>query len=335
MVNVSLPFYKWYDGTRPEEILGKRLKTETGRDAGVFDLVKLVEDVRKNELVIVDEKFATKGLDALRFKKYGYNVAGSQELRISKHMTMEEMISDRIDPAGLIIPALRENQNVRNSYGWLGAADGYLRTVPLYSCVEGAEIAALAWTDIKPRRYGGEEGDELQSNTLPSRHVRKKKHTVTIRRFPFENLGDKAYAEWSNIRMYTTVEGQQHHGFSRTDRKGPVYKCEPHGIALWHASVQRMKGDRALVNPFLQPTEKTLQIIENARHRCAQRYTNKHGETDYRNLNVAEKEKLLWYATVMHRDRISDLWRLDPRARTVINGFDYLVTGKDKKYEGK
>jgi len=306
MVVANFPLYRRFVGRTPAQIMsGRRIMPPL---TPARDLIDIIQEARPEDAIMLSEEFAVKGVKAHRFKRHG------DVLRITPETSAHEAIASSLNPIRAIPEAFGKNDSVHRGYGWIGRGRS-LRVVPLLYAVEGAELAVLEKNNIEVKRY-----NKRLTATVPSRSE-KEMHTVILGGVPFQELGERIFAEWVHLRSRSTVEAQQWYGDLAQDRANDELLFTPQDIAAYHTAVARFPQDaRPAINPFVIPTPGLASYVEKLRNNVVVLYKKENGEREKRNLNGTEKELLIWERTLYHPDTFA----VDNTQYTLEHA-DYLV----------
>jgi hypothetical protein len=211
--------------------------------------------------------------------------------------TKQYAITEHYNPEKLIPEAFAKNTEVHRGYSWRGYRDRGDRIVGLLYAIQGAELVSHFGGKINARVYW----DKVHAE-VPSRSGENKSYTFPIAGLPFERLGPEAYAEWLELRSksMSALEEWYSNGTNAGRRIWDDYLMTPQTIAVYHLLSVHLqdKPDRLAFNPFILPTEKTIDFSNNLRNRVFRHYRQKSNNMKKENIGSAESEILLWRLTL-------------------------------------
>ncbi len=250
------------------------------------------------------------------FKKY-YSI-----LRITPaRPTRAQAIEERYNPKELIENTFLNNSSVHKGYGWRGARENNTRWLQLLHAVHGAELFALVPGEIEIKQYA-----QKLHVKVPSRHKEDfKNYSFNIGGIPFANLGEQAYAEWLELRAWTLSGLQEWYGLGGGQRVIDDMIFPPQMIATYHAAFAKFSEteNRILYNPFVVPTQLTVDFSNNLRNRVFRYYTTESGHKTKENLNGSEMEFLLWHLTL--EKGFDKTWIADNTKTAITKAKSYLI----------
>src|SRR3990167_2310808 len=171
------------------------------------------------------------------------------------------LILDLEDDKALIEKAFSNNSSVYKGYGWRGARENNTRWLQLLHAIHGAELFALVPDKIEVKKYA-----QKLHVKVPSRNKENfEEYRFPIGGIPFANLGEKAHAEWLELRASTLSALQEWYGIGGGKRVIDDIIFPPQMIATYHTAFAKFSGteNEILYNPFVIPTKLTVDFSNN------------------------------------------------------------------------
>ena len=237
--------------------------------------------------------------------------------------TRTQAIAEKYNPKELIEKAFSNNSSVYKGYGWRGARENNTRWLQLLHAIHGAELFALVPDKIEVKKYA-----QKLHVKVPSRSKGDvKEYSFPIAGIPFADFGVKAHAEWLELRAWTLSGLQEWYGVGGGQRVIDDLIFPPQMIATYHTAFTKFSGteNEILYNPFIVPTQLTVDFSNNLRNRIFRHYVTESGKKK-ENLNGSQMEFLLWHLTL--EKGFDKTWIADNSKTAIEQAGQYLIQRK-------
>src|SRR3989344_5063623 len=288
-----------WSGRRPSE-MSKLKVSDFSKDGEITpdDLVGLILDLEPDKAL----KFDRHQVMPFEENPHCFKKHYSTLLITPVRPTRTQAIAEKYNPKELIEKAFSNNSSVYKGYGWRGARENNTRWLQLLHAIHGAELFALVPDKIEVKEY-----------------------SFPIAGIPFADFGVKAHAEWLELRAWTLSGLQEWYGVGGGQRVIDDLIFPPQMIATYHTAFTKFSGteNEILYNPFIVPTQLTVDFSNNLRNRIFRHYVTESGKKTKENLNGSQMEFLLWHLTL--EKGFDKTWIADNTKTAIERAGQYLV----------
>ena len=309
-----------WSGRRPSE-MSKLKVADFSEDGEIIpeDLVGLILDLEDDRAL----KFDRHQVMPFEENPHCFKKHYSTLLITPVRPTRTQAIAEKYNPKELIEKAFSNNSSVYKGYGWRGARENNTRWLQLLHAIHGAELFALVPDKIEVKKYA-----QKLHVKVPSRSKGDvKEYSFPIAGIPFADFGVKAHAEWLELRAWTLSGLQEWYGVGGGQRVIDDLIFPPQMIATYHTALVNFSEteNEILYNPFIVPTQLTVDFSNNLRNRIFRHYVTESGKKK-ENLNGSQMEFLLWHLTL--EKGFDKTWIADNSKTAIEQAGQYLIQRK-------